>query len=111
RVARQMLPSGRAGEWNQALMDLSASLCTARASRCLLCPIQPGCQARGDSTLRLARSAPNQPFKETARYFRGRLLAALRDRGPQTMTYLGLIASDLAARGVAEPKLGWPSLA
>jgi hypothetical protein len=27
------------------------------------------------------------------------------------MTYLGQIAGDLEARGVAEPKLGWPTLA
>lgn len=45
-LAEACLPTGRAGEYNQALMDLGAAICTPRAPRCLLCPIQDICQAR-----------------------------------------------------------------
>ena len=43
--ARQNLPTGRAGDYNQALMDLGATLCTPRAPACLVCPLVEVCQA------------------------------------------------------------------
>jgi A/G-specific adenine glycosylase len=45
-LAQANLPPGRAGDYNQAMMDLGASICTGRAPRCSACPIAPGCQAR-----------------------------------------------------------------
>jgi A/G-specific adenine glycosylase len=42
------------GRWNQAVMDLGASVCTARA-RCDVCPLARWCRARADLT---ARSLP-----------------------------------------------------
>lgn len=44
-LAERLLPPGRAGDWNQALMDLGASLCAPRAARCRECPIQGHCGA------------------------------------------------------------------
>jgi len=44
-LAARLLPPGRAGEFNQALMDLGATLCTPRAPRCPECPLQRFCQA------------------------------------------------------------------
>ena len=46
QLAEQTLPAGRAGDYNQALMDLGASLCTPLKPRCLLCPLADVCQAR-----------------------------------------------------------------
>lgn len=41
------LLAGRApGEWNQALMELGATLCTPRSPQCLLCPLTRSCEAR-----------------------------------------------------------------
>ena len=45
-LATQNLPAGHAGDFNQALMDLGASLCTPHNPICLLCPINEFCQAR-----------------------------------------------------------------
>jgi len=45
-LARQNLPPGSAGDYNQALMDLGASLCSRRAPRCTACPLSDLCQAR-----------------------------------------------------------------
>ncbi|MEI9849542.1 MAG: A/G-specific adenine glycosylase [Sphingomonas sp.] len=36
-------PDARAGDFAQAMMDLGATICTARAPRCLLCPLRPEC--------------------------------------------------------------------
>lgn len=45
-LAAQYLPSGYAGEYNQALMDLGASLCTPKSPDCPHCPLEDGCQAK-----------------------------------------------------------------
>jgi len=45
-LATQHLPAGRAGEYNQALMDLGASLCSPKAPNCAECPLEKTCQAR-----------------------------------------------------------------
>jgi len=38
--ARELIPEGRAREFNQALMELGALVCVARNPRCKICPIK-----------------------------------------------------------------------
>ena len=45
-LAQENLPPGRAGDYNQALMDLGALLCTPRQPNCPRCPLKELCQAR-----------------------------------------------------------------
>jgi A/G-specific adenine glycosylase len=45
-LAETHVPHGRAGDYNQALMDLGATLCLPRSPLCLLCPVSDLCQAR-----------------------------------------------------------------
>jgi A/G-specific adenine glycosylase len=45
-IAETILVRDEPGAWNQALMDLGATVCTPRAPRCLLCPLASECQAR-----------------------------------------------------------------
>src|SRR5258707_8098765 len=33
-------------DWNQAMMELGATLCTPQSPQCLLCPVTQFCQAR-----------------------------------------------------------------
>lgn len=44
-LAESNLPEGRAGDYNQALMDLGATICTPKAPDCPQCPILEECQA------------------------------------------------------------------
>lgn len=44
-LATAMLPPGRAGDFNQALMDLGATVCRPHAPSCDLCPLAQHCQA------------------------------------------------------------------
>ena len=39
-------PESRAGDFAQAMMDLGATICTARDAKCLLCPLANLCQGR-----------------------------------------------------------------
>ncbi len=45
-LAAMHLPTGRAADYNQAIMDLGATICTARAPDCPRCPLREGCRAR-----------------------------------------------------------------
>jgi len=45
RLAGEHLLAGRAAEYNQALMDLGATLCTPRSPDCLNCPVASLCRA------------------------------------------------------------------
>lgn len=45
RVAEQILPDRRVGDFNSALMDLGATICTARSPRCGECPVRAFCKA------------------------------------------------------------------
>ena len=43
RLSEALLPSGRAYDWNQALMDFGATWCTPRSPRCESCPMRHFC--------------------------------------------------------------------
>lgn len=45
KLAEDALPPGQAGDFNQALMDLSAMVCLPRSPRCAVCPLSGSCQA------------------------------------------------------------------
>ena len=84
RVADALVPSGAAWVWNQAVLDLGASVCTARRPRCDVCPLAPHCEWRrtgGPDPAVVAARAPR--FEGSDRQARGRLLDALRT-GPVT---------------------------
>lgn len=105
-LASAALPQGRAWAWSQALMDLGALACIGRAPRCQLCPVRAGCRAGGEFTAEalspqrgveetggkkirrvaegrrdyITTKSPkkSEPFVGSSRYYRGRILAALR---------------------------------
>jgi A/G-specific adenine glycosylase len=74
--AAALLPSGAAAPWNQAMMELGATVCTARAARCDVCPVSADCASAGAPPARRPRRAAPR-FEETDRYVRGRVVAAL----------------------------------
>jgi A/G-specific adenine glycosylase len=43
--SEQLLPASQPGDFNSALMELGATVCTPRTPRCLLCPVQQHCEA------------------------------------------------------------------
>ena len=48
RMAQQLLDPARAGEFNQAMMELGATVCVPRGPRCLSCPVHDFCKTRGE---------------------------------------------------------------
>jgi A/G-specific adenine glycosylase len=76
--AAALLPPGRAAAWNQAMMELGATVCTARGARCDGCPVASWCASAGTPTP-TTPAAPRERFEDTDRYARGRIVAALLD--------------------------------
>jgi A/G-specific adenine glycosylase len=50
QLAEKHLPQGEAGDYNQALMDLGATICLPKNPRCLICPLMKICKARKNGT-------------------------------------------------------------
>jgi A/G-specific adenine glycosylase len=50
QLAEEQLPKGKAGDYNQALMDLGATICLPKNPRCLICPLMEVCKARQNGT-------------------------------------------------------------
>lgn len=65
-LAETHLPPGRAGDFNQALMDLGATICVPRQPKCPECPLEAICEARA---LGVQDQRPIQnPKKKTPHY-------------------------------------------
>jgi A/G-specific adenine glycosylase len=85
RLAEQMTPAERVGHYNQAMMDLGATLCTRSKPACTICPLAQRCIARAQGRQReLPQSRPKRqpPERRTlmilARSPRGEVLLERR---------------------------------
>ena len=84
RIARENLPNGRAADFNQALMDLGATICLPKKPRCLLCPVMDLCLAREHGTqeqrpVKKPKSpTPSHVHAAAVIVWRGRVLLAQR---------------------------------
>jgi A/G-specific adenine glycosylase len=46
--AEQLVDPERPGDFNQAMMELGATVCLPRNPQCLICPLAEGCKTRGE---------------------------------------------------------------
>ena len=83
-IADRIIPARRSYDWNQALMDIGATVCTARRPRCGICPVAGTCRSR--EGMMPARPAPRRQEPGLHgipnRIYRGRIIEALRS-GPE----------------------------
>jgi A/G-specific adenine glycosylase len=83
-LATQNLPKGKAGDYNQALMDLGATICLPKNPRCLLCPLMEICEARKNGTQELRpvmkpkKAVPHYVHAAAVILQRGRVLLSQR---------------------------------
>jgi A/G-specific adenine glycosylase len=93
KIAASLIPAKHPGDFNQALMDLGATICNAKNPDCSRCPVACHCQARLhdlQNILPITRKAPAIPHRQAVaaaiRNSKGMLLIVQR---PTT----GLLAS------------------
>jgi A/G-specific adenine glycosylase len=60
KAADELLAPGAPGDWNQAMMELGATVCTPRSPQCLPCPVAEFCEAR---KLKLTDTIPEKRSK------------------------------------------------
>jgi A/G-specific adenine glycosylase len=114
-LADGLVPTGDAWRWNQAMLDLGATVCTKRSPRCNECPIAAVCQWRSqggeDPSIGSSGTSTRQStFAGSDRQGRGRLVSALRKGAvrqcdlAETMGWPGDVerATRVAATVVAE---------
>jgi A/G-specific adenine glycosylase len=83
-LAAENLPSGQASDYNQALMDIGATICLPKNPRCLLCPLMEICKARENGTqeqrpvLKARKQAPQYIHAAAVIIERGRVLLSQR---------------------------------
>jgi A/G-specific adenine glycosylase len=82
-VADTLVPAQSAYAWNQALMDLGATVCRTQRPLCLVCPLLAECGGP-----RPMRSKPVTEFRSSSRYFRGRIIDFLRALPTGTSVFL-----------------------
>jgi A/G-specific adenine glycosylase len=80
-TADALLDPKSPGDWNQALMELGATLCTPKSPQCLVCPVAQFCEAR---KLGLAESIPEKRKKQ-ARLDIALAAAVFTDRNGKTL--------------------------
>lgn len=123
RLADELAPRYAPGEWASALMELGATVCTARRPACRSCPVVGDCAwaatPSGDDPAAASahRARPQAAFAGSDRQARGRLVAALQ-RGPVAearlaqaagvadTTRLERLVARLIADGLAERRDG-----
>jgi A/G-specific adenine glycosylase len=86
--AESLLPRGRAGVFNEAMMELGATVCLPRGPRCTACPLRRVCRARADGDPErypVKKKKPRVPHKHVGAGIvmdrRGRFLIAQRKEG------------------------------
>jgi len=63
-LARTLVPGPRPGDWNQALMELGATVCTPKDPDCARCPVRARCRAHATGTPeRFPRARPRKPSR------------------------------------------------
>jgi A/G-specific adenine glycosylase len=70
--AKMLIPTGRGRDWNYAMLDLGATLCTAR-NHSHECPLE---KLHGEVE-DFVYKKPQKKFAHSDRYYRGRILATL----------------------------------
>ena len=101
-IAADMVPGDNPGEWNQAVMELGATVCVPRAPRCPVCPVSGECLAAASgvqSAIPVRRAEQTVPVTRVAfavAYRRGAALLIRRTAGLHAGMY-GLPGGDVHA--------------
>jgi A/G-specific adenine glycosylase len=95
-MADGVVPAHAAYSWNQALMDVGATLCRTRRPLCLLCPLVHEC---GGPVAHCSAPPSAGRFAGSNRYYRGRILDQLRALGTSEALPFAVLAASVEGRG------------
>ncbi len=98
-LAHALLPHRHAYDWNQALMDLGALVCTAANPQCSKCPISQACPSAHKITRGRVRRKKQERGRDAIpnRIYRGRIIEFLRHRTNGRGVTFSLVACAVKA--------------
>lgn len=77
----ELLDRAGPARWNQAVMELGATVCRARSADCPACPVAGWCRSAGRVPEPAVRTGSPVRFEDTNRWVRGRIVASLAAGG------------------------------
>jgi len=83
--AARLVPGERPGAFNQALMELGATVCTPKQPRCDTCPVAQECQAFAHGEV---RALPAKRDRKAPKQVKLSAVVATRDRGADRKVWL-----------------------
>lgn len=89
-AAQAWLDTADPGTWNQAVMDVGATLCRPRSPRCDRCPLSEACRFRGSGREGRSSSKRQPAFEGSFRQVRGAIVRELIRSGALTSQELGM---------------------
>jgi A/G-specific adenine glycosylase len=107
-LAEQLLDTSAPGDWNQALMELGATICRPRKPACPVCPLRRGCRARASGrqeelpVSRKKRPTVKVTVAAAVVERRGRLLLVRREKGRLMGGMWELPQTSLQSRGLPD---------
>lgn len=97
-LAAEVFPADKSSVWHQAVMDLSAQYCTARAPKCSACPVANVCCSALGMAEEKKRKRPEPSWRgEPNRIWRGRVVEFLRTVEHGTWATVQRVAAHLFA--------------
>jgi A/G-specific adenine glycosylase len=89
-LAEQLVDAAWPGDFNQAMMELGATVCTPRSPQCLVCPVSQFCTTRGEhkTTPRPAMTTREAAYALVVDEARDKVL--LEQRGPEHTVMPGM---------------------
>jgi A/G-specific adenine glycosylase len=108
-AAGDLLDAKRSGDFNQAMMELGATVCTPRAPACLTCPVIELCATRGE----LAATAKSVPQRKREIHYalnhrngdgrNGEVFLVQRARDASLMASMWELPELVSGNGTAKP--------
>ena len=94
-IADRLLPDDKASDWNNAIMDLGATVCTA-TPQCdeAPCPWREQCTAYALGSFDSPNSPTQSTFEGSRRQFRGRIVRTLASNGAREIDGIGRAISE-----------------
>lgn len=108
QIGHQLVPINNSAKWHHAVMDLGATICTARNPGCTLCPLSQKCPSANNVqwTKPIKRSEPS--FNGTPnRLWRGKMVEALRSAPERGIRKQDLYYNVVATQPPSKPQELW----
>ena len=100
--AESLLCRKRPGDFNQAMMELGATVCLPRAPRCLLCPVAAQCQTRGELPVSRRETRRKREIRYSLQLRRGSIYLVQRAKDASLMPGMWELPEHVCPNGKHE---------